>query len=70
MASAATHRSKDRSTQVILRLSPDDRRRLDELAQQAGLTRQAYLEMKALGREPVAGGRRATHQIEELPLTG
>lgn len=70
MASAATHRSRDRSTQVILRLSPEDRRLLDERAQTAGLTRQAYLEKVALGREPVIRRPGRTPQVEELPLTG
>lgn len=70
---AGIHRSVNRSTQVLFRLSPDDKELLRQRADEAGLTIQAYLERCALGRAnavPLAPGRPRQSHEEELPLTG
>lgn len=58
---------------MTLRLSPEDRDRLNEIAAARGLSMQAYLESIALGREPQirrSGRRRPSNGQETLPMTG
>ncbi len=72
MTAASIHRSKARSVGIAFRLSREDREVLRGKAAEAGLTTQAYLEWKALGRadpQQLTGGRPAQSQ-EKLPLTG
>jgi hypothetical protein len=61
-----------RSTSVLFRMSHEDKRRLREQADQAGISVQAYLERTVLGypeATTLPPGRRPRHQ-QELPLTG
>lgn len=72
MTAASIHRSKARSVGIAFRLSREDRDLLKQKAADAGLTIQAYLEWKALGKiDPpqLSGGRPAQTQ-ETLPMTG
>lgn len=72
MTSASIHRSNDRKIGVGFRLSPEDRDLLRALVTESGLTTQAYLETKALGRDtPIVlrNGRPPASQ-ESLPMTG
>ncbi|WP_414819926.1 plasmid mobilization protein [Serinicoccus sp. CNJ-927] len=73
MASGATHRAPGRTAVVTLRLSPEDRALLNQMASDRGLSMQSYLESVAFNREvpprrPSGPVRRS--QDEELPMTG
>lgn len=66
---AEIHRSAERSSGYLWRMSREDKELLHERASSEGLTIQAYLEQVALGREPVIrrAGRPRTSQ-QELPI--
>lgn len=63
-----------RRTSVLFRMDEADKARLVHDAQEMGITVQALLERRALGRLDAVtnrGGRpRRLPQVEELPLTG
>lgn len=52
-----THRSTERTASILFRLSHEDRTELKRRASDAGLSVQAYMEMKALDRYEVTERR-------------
>lgn len=69
---AGTYVAEDRETSILFRLSHAEKAAIRHEAAELGLTVQALMERKLLGKEGVVrhGGRRPRPQQEMLPLTG
>ena len=65
--------AEDRQTQVLFRMSHAEKAQLRKDADALGITVQALMERRVLGKVDAVGrppGRKPRPQQEELPLTG
>ncbi len=63
-------RSRQRSTQVVFRMTPESRDELKRLAEQAGLTVQAYMDRAVFGTDDVPSDDLRVKHERGLPMTG